>query len=109
MAECMYDEYEPHIRGNKRKWTTGCYLKHQESSKGCNNRSIASVTSTTIRMVGILSSCLLCNTCLDDNSKTIVTVFFYDFPGKKSCPNLSPNQLTLRVPCDTETTLILKD
>ncbi|GFV96481.1 hypothetical protein TNCV_1999331 [Trichonephila clavipes] len=44
----------------------------------------------------------------DDNSRIIVTVSFRDVTGIKLCPDLSPNELALRIAGGTETILIRK-
>ncbi|GFY34136.1 uncharacterized protein TNCV_2504391 [Trichonephila clavipes] len=49
------------------------------------------------------------NASPDDNSRTIVTVSFRDITGMKPCPDLSPNQLELRIAFSTETTRIRKE
>ncbi|GFX51745.1 uncharacterized protein TNCV_5014471 [Trichonephila clavipes] len=49
------------------------------------------------------------NASSNDNSRTTVTVTFRDVTGMKPCPNLSSNQLALRIACGTETTLIPKE
>ncbi|GFY28209.1 hypothetical protein TNCV_4395431 [Trichonephila clavipes] len=45
----------------------------------------------------------------DDNSRTTVMVHFHNVTGMQPCPDLSPNQLALRIACGTEMTLIRKD
>ncbi|GFW65247.1 hypothetical protein TNCV_395131 [Trichonephila clavipes] len=46
------------------------------------------------------------NASSDDYSRTTVTVFFRDVTGMESCPDISPNQLTLRIASGTATNLI---
>ncbi|GFT34105.1 hypothetical protein TNCV_4385301 [Trichonephila clavipes] len=41
----------------------------------------------------------------DDNSRTPLTISFWNVTGMKPYPELSPNQLTLRIACGTEKTL----
>ncbi|GFT01100.1 hypothetical protein TNCV_4054901 [Trichonephila clavipes] len=62
---------------------------------------------TSVGNVG-LSLPVQYNASPDDNLRTSVTVIFQDATGLKTYPNLSPNQLSLRNACGTETTLILK-
>ncbi|GFV28509.1 hypothetical protein TNCV_3984601 [Trichonephila clavipes] len=45
----------------------------------------------------------------DNSSRTTVTVSFRDVTGMKSCPDMSPNQLSQRIACGTETILIRKE
>ncbi|GFW37524.1 hypothetical protein TNCV_861311 [Trichonephila clavipes] len=49
------------------------------------------------------------NASPDDSSRTTVTVSFRVVTGMRPQPDLSPNQLALRIVCGTETTLICKE
>ncbi|GFT55146.1 uncharacterized protein TNCV_2326291 [Trichonephila clavipes] len=56
-----------------------------------------------------LSSPIQHNASPDKNSKTTVMVSFLHVIGIKPCPDLSPNQNTLRIASGTEPTLIRKE
>ncbi|GFS57012.1 hypothetical protein TNCV_4238101 [Trichonephila clavipes] len=56
-----------------------------------------------------LSPSIQHNASADDDSRTIATVAVCDVTETKSCPDLSLNQLTLRMTCGTEPTLTRKE
>ncbi|GFT46596.1 uncharacterized protein TNCV_3184441 [Trichonephila clavipes] len=56
-----------------------------------------------------LSSPVQHNASPDKNSRTTVMVFFLDVTGMEHCPDLSPNQNSLRITSGTESTLIRKE
>ncbi|GFS55368.1 uncharacterized protein TNCV_1626741 [Trichonephila clavipes] len=49
------------------------------------------------------------NATLGDNFKIIAMISFHDVTGRKPGPDLSPNQLALRLACGSETTLNRKE
>lgn len=46
---------------------------------------------------------------LGENSRTTITVSFYDVTGMTLCPDLSPKQMEFRMVCGTEINLFPKE
>ncbi|GFY07367.1 hypothetical protein TNCV_5085521 [Trichonephila clavipes] len=93
------------------------YIYKHPSYPGFEPRSNGPAVSVASHCTGLtesvenvgLSPPVQHNASPNDNSRTPVTVSLSDVTKMKPCADLSPNQLTLRIPRGSETTLLRKE